>query len=226
MKTCLAAAVLCTFLFAGCASNQKETAKPIHQRPWVGGKFETVPTPRAIRTQSSPVIGKEAPLVMAAPEGTPLHRAGLEEGDLILAIDGRRVRSTREVHKAVEKAAQKGGSAATFTLYREGKILEKTVTPGTERFQHVGMVTFGLRFSSHLSFDLWPNPDFSLVALGYDENHERLDLRDPKSRYLRGLQAEGGPEQVDGAGLRSEEGWEFWLGPFGLQKRKTIVAQE
>ena len=126
---------------------------------------------------------------------------------------------------------QHGASASTFTIYRDGELLEKSVTPGTERFQEIGIFTFGIGLSSHLTLDLLPNPDFSLVALGFEQEHDRLNLSDPKSDYLRHLQdlaaaASGQTNQQPSASLRSDEGWKFWLGPFCLERRKTILAQE
>jgi hypothetical protein len=84
---------------------------------------------------------------------------------------------------------------------------------------------------------LFPNSDFSLVALGFEQEHDRPYLNDPKAIYLRHLAAQDTSEaappnqtnevaQVANTPLRSDEGWKFWLGPFSLERRNSILSQE
>jgi hypothetical protein len=89
-------------------------------------------------------------------------------------------------------------------------------------------VAFALAFTTQFNVDLFPNPDFSLGPIGFETKDDRLDLRDPKSKYLKELAANNGrPKTQEGwEGLRSDEGWKFWLGPLWLTGNKTILSQE
>jgi len=216
---------LLSVLFCGCASSKK-TAKtePIFERPWIGGRYEMVWTPKSAQT-NSPSYGKHSALISTLHTNSPLQKAGLQETDLILAVNGEKVRTEKQIHKAVKKT---GTSPATFTIYRNGEILEKSVTPGRERFQNWRAIMFGLGLSTRWEFKLWPTPDFSLVALGFDEEPKRLDLQDSKSKfYLAEKARQGQPENQDGwIGLLSDEGRKTWLGPIAFEKRRVIVSQE
>jgi membrane-associated protease RseP (regulator of RpoE activity) len=224
MKKLVLTATACAALFCGCAHHKEAKTRPIFQRPWVGGHFETVPTPTSVRTNHSH-FGKHGALLGRIQKDTPLAKAGLQESDLILAVNGSKVRFTEQIRKAVEKNAV---GASTFTIYRNGELLEKSVTPGVERFQKINMFAVALSLSTHINVDVYPNPDFSLVALGFEKKLERLDLSDPKSKYLMNLAAsERKGETKDGwEGLSSEEGWRFWLGPIWLSQTKSILSQE
>ena len=181
-------------------------------------------TPRSARTNSE-IYGKHSALISTLHTNSPLQKAGLQETDLILAVNGEKVRTEKQIHKAVEKT---GANPAAFTIYRDGEILEKSVTPGKERFQNWRAIMFGFGLSTRLEFKLWPTPDFSLVALGFEEEPKRLDLQDSKSKfYLAERTRQGQPENQDGwTGLRSDEGWRTWLGPIAFEKRRVIVSQE
>src|SRR4051812_41668514 len=161
-------------LLCGCASNQtKQEAKKIYERPWIGGAFERVANPAAVGTNAQH-FGKHGLLITRAREDTPLTKAGLQEGDLLVAVNGTNVRDESNFRKLVERA---GPEPLKLTVYRAGEISEKTIAPGLERFQIVHNIMFALPLSPHLDFDLYPNPDFSLVALGYNHKDKRLDLR-------------------------------------------------
>jgi len=202
------AAGLIVALCAGCASGEKK-AKTIHERSWIGGSFEVVPTPKEARAKQ---FGRFAPLVTRVAPESPLGQAGVREGDLALAIDGKTMRNEKSVGKALENAA---ANAITVTVYRGGEFQDVVVRPGVERYQDWGFLAFGLSFSPNLSFDLYPNPDFSLVALGFDRESTRVQFADPKTKYLRAIK-----------GNLDEEGWKAWLGPVSLAKRKRILSQE
>lgn len=203
-------------LLCGCSSNKSE-AKKIYERPWIGGKFESVSTPASVRTNQ---FGKHGVLLTRVYEGTPLAQAGLREGDLALAVNGKNVRHPKDLEKLV------GTAPITFTIYRAGEISEKAITPGVERFEKHNSIAFGIKLATRFEIDLWPSPDFSLVALGFSNERERMELRDPKSKYLLELKAAQNPKDSSWTGLGSDERWKFWLGPLEWAQAKMIVSQE
>jgi membrane-associated protease RseP (regulator of RpoE activity) len=227
MKNGIVLGVICASVFlSGCASSKKEAVatKPIFERPWIGGHFEMAYTPRSARTNTA-IAGKYGALISNLHTNAPLQKAGLQESDLVLAVNGKKVRTERDIHQRVEKT---GMNPATFTVYREGAVLEKSVTPGKELYQNWRAVIFALGLGTHFDVKLWPSPDFSLVALGYDEEPKRLDLEDATSKfYIAENKRNGNPGEKEGwLGLRSEEGWKTWLGPISFEKRRMIVSQE
>lgn len=61
---------------------------------------------------------------------SPASRAGLRVDDLIFQVDGRTVRSTEELDRAIE--AMKPGVAVVFTVKRGDNIIKAKLTPETE----------------------------------------------------------------------------------------------
>lgn len=210
-------------LLCGCASsNSKPQAKKTYDRPWIGGSFERVATPASVRTNAQHFAG-HAMLLTRVREETPLAQSGLREGDLVLAVNGQNIRFEKDLLKIVD---HNDSSPLRLAIYRHGEILEQSVTPGTERFQKIHNIAFGLGISTHLVFDLFPNPDFNLVALGYDSQGKRLDLRSASARY-RIDQGELTRASKDGwQGLHSDEGWRAWLGPLSVSENNLIISQE
>jgi serine protease Do len=64
-------------------------------------------------------------LVQSVQEGTPAERAGLQHGDVILAVDGRPIENTRELINYV--SAQGPEATVTLDVLRDGKRVEKRV---------------------------------------------------------------------------------------------------
>jgi hypothetical protein len=111
-------------------------------------------------------------------------------------------------------------------VYRAGQLSDKSISPGVERFQKIHHVIFGIGISSHLEFDLFPNPDFSLVALGFDSSGKRLDLNDAAVKYRTEQGEYVAADKGGWQGIQSDEGWKAWLGPFALSENKMIISQE
>lgn len=210
---CLTAAA---FLLCGCASNKPEV-KTIHTRPWIGGEFETAPTPRVAREKGFKSNGA---LVTRAGAETPLANAGIQEGDLALAVNGDKVGSDWTLRKKLSNATSE---PLQLTILRGDEIREIQITPGVEEFQYINHIAFGLGLSPNFEIDLFPNPNFSLIALGIDSDPKRLDLSGPKGKHLKSMLAEKGEDAW--SGVRSSEGWRTWLGPFSYSKNKVIVSQ-
>ncbi len=67
--------------------------------------------------------------IAAVQSGSPAEEAGLREGDVVVAVDGRRVRSSGELVAAV--GARDPGDAVTLTVTRDGEDRDVEVTLGT-----------------------------------------------------------------------------------------------
>jgi len=63
-------------------------------------------------------------LVASVAKGTPAEKAGLKEGDFIVAVDGKAVRNVNELRNRV--AQIKPGTAVKLSIYRDGR--KRTVT--------------------------------------------------------------------------------------------------
>lgn len=223
MRAQIALTIIATLALCGCASGEKKAAtKKIYERPWIGGSFERVSTPAMVRTNGQNFAG-HGMLVTRVREETPLAKAGVVEGDLLLSANGKNVRFERDLQKIVDSAS---AGPIAINVYRDGQIFEKRITAGVERYQNMHHVAFGIGFSTHFDIDIYPNPDFSLIAVGYDSKGKRLDLRDAVAKY-RTAQGEYYRDDKDGwQGLSSAEGWRTWLGPFAVSENKLIISQE
>jgi membrane-associated protease RseP (regulator of RpoE activity) len=224
MRAQIALSIIATLALCGCASGEKKTqTKKIYQRPWIGGSFERVTTPVSVRTNAQQHFAGHGLLVTRVREETPLAKAGIAEGDLLLKVNGNDMRFEHDLAKAIDNA---GSEPIAINIYRDGQISEKTITPGVERYQNMHHVAFGIWLSTHFDIDIYPNPDFSLIALGYDSKGKRLDLRDAVAKY-RAAQGEYYHEAKEGwQGLASAEGWRTWLGPIAVSENKLIISQE
>jgi membrane-associated protease RseP (regulator of RpoE activity) len=162
-------------------------------------------------------------LVTRVREESPLAKAGIVEGDVLLRINDTNVRFEQDLQRVVDRA---GATPLSIELFRDGEITEKSVTPGVERYQKIHHMIFALGLSTHFEIDLLPTPDFSLVALGFDSKGKRLDLRDAAAKY-RIARGEYYRDDKDGwQGLSSAEGWKAWLGPLAVSENKLIISQE
>lgn len=87
-------------------------------RGWLGVVIQEI-TPEIAET-----IGvKEGILVAQIAPGSPAERAGLKVGDIIVAVDGEKVREVRELQFRIMKTPP--GTEVTLTIIREGK--EQTI---------------------------------------------------------------------------------------------------
>ncbi len=70
-------------------------------------------------------------IVGASPDG-PARRAGLNEGDILLAVDGHEVMTLADFYRCLW-AVGPAGSDVTLTLNREGDVFDVTVTTRDRR---------------------------------------------------------------------------------------------
>jgi len=153
-------------------------------------------------------------LITRLQTNAPAARSGLREGDMIGQIDGQTVNTLPHFRHSIDDS--RPGKSLALTIFRDGKTIQDNVIVGRELFKADHAIAIGLLFAHE--FDPWPNPDFSLVALGFKRQHQRVDLDSPESRFERSFHA------ADGS-LHSREGWEVWLPVASFSSRKTIVSQ-
>ena len=164
----LGAAIL---LSAGCAT-KNPAEKSVHQRGWIGGEYKLARQPRwmgrwdTIDAFPGRLKDKQRTgiLVTALSCNTPARMAGLQEGDLILEFDHQPVTRLADFRRTIDRLEP--GTSLPVNVYRNGETIESTVCVGRETFREQGnfMITLPPIFRE---LDLWPNPDFSLVVLGY-----------------------------------------------------------
>lgn len=85
-----------------------------------------VPVPRRL-ARALDVLNDRAACVVATMPGGPASEAGLGEGDLIVAADGRIVSGVDDLHRALARLPQ--GRAVTLGIVRGDRLLEVVVSP-------------------------------------------------------------------------------------------------
>ena len=96
------------------------------------------------------------PHVVSLDEGYPAKEAGLEEGDLIIKVDGNPIYSNNQL---VDAIGQKEGAAVTVSILRGSEHLDYTITPALdgERYR------IGIELPSPITLRQYTNP---IQALG------------------------------------------------------------
>jgi hypothetical protein len=193
----------------GCSTAPKE--KPVHQRAWIGGEYKKVRTlPEPLRAER-----KAAILVTALSSNTPARLAGVREGDLVLELNHKPMTKLKDFRAIIDHSEP--GTTLPVKVHRNGESMDYQVVVGRETYRHWG--TFMIAWPPIMkSPDLWPNPDFSLIALGYGTQHDRAELGSVESSYYRNCDAKNyHPWNGD---------WDFWLVIFRVAKSKEILSQE
>lgn len=88
-------------------------------RPWVGIGLQDL-TPDLIKSFN--LKDKEGALISQVYEGSPAEKAGLKVGDVIIEIDGKKIKSSQDVVREVLK--KQVGQKAQFVLMRDGNRVE------------------------------------------------------------------------------------------------------
>ena len=182
--------LLAAALTTACASGPR----PVHERGWVGGDLLAVVDgndwlgPWHPGVAYEPVVGmpqgvagRRALLVREAHADTPLGRAGLLPGDLLLEIVGEEVGSALELHERVEDIAP--GVVVTARVWSAGEVRDVPVTVGRERYERVGSLAIGIGFPFWSPvLDVWPFDDgidiLGLLVLKHDPvRRQAVDVR-------------------------------------------------
>lgn len=92
-------------------------------RPFLG--IQTADVTPSLATRYDLAV-KEGLLVLAVERGTPASRAGLQQGDVVTAIEGERLHNTRELRAILDR--HKPGDTLRLTIVRSGKQSTVAVT--------------------------------------------------------------------------------------------------
>lgn len=201
------------FMLAGCAS---EKAKTMSQRGWIGGDYVLASRPTTwVRLCNSPGIAGTLPKSVPATQkvaiqitglatNTPGYLAGLYPGDFVFELNHRPVTSLQAFRRTIDRSAP--GSLLAVKAWRDGQIAEYQVPVGREKYKDGGCFSVTLPTVVH-RWDLWPDPGFSLVLVGYEPNP--------------GLRRELGR-----ANEAYDENWSAYLVFMEVSSGKRVVAQE
>jgi S1-C subfamily serine protease len=117
--------------FAIAVNTAKQTAAQLIaygrvRRSRIGVMCQTIVLPRAISRRHD-LLEETAVLVAEVTPGGPAERAGLREGDLLVAVNGAPLASVDDLH--VWLTGEKLGAALTVTVIRDETALEIEVRP-------------------------------------------------------------------------------------------------
>jgi S1-C subfamily serine protease len=97
------------------------------RRSRLGAAVQTVPLPRRVVDRHDLAVNSGV-LIVAVEEGGPASRAGVEEGDVVVAFDGRPVSGLDDLHRLLTE--DRVGRRASFDLIRGGSMLALDIIPG------------------------------------------------------------------------------------------------
>ncbi len=198
------------FLPAGCSSN-----KTILQRGWIGGDYVLARHDAAWqRMSNSPGVSgtlpesvhaqKSAIEITGLATNAPARMAGLRSGDFVLELNHEPVTSLQAFRHTIDHSAP--GTLLPVKAYHDGQFTEIQVPVGREKYRSGGCFSITLPTVVH-RWDLWPNPGFSLVCVGYEPN--------PGLRHELGKTHEV-----------YDENWSAYLGIIEVSSGNRITAQE
>ena len=101
--------------------------KPAGERVWIGVTFDSIDSATAA-VQIGVAPDTRGAAVVAIFADSPASKAGLREGDVVVAIDGRPVRSTAAISKAL--GAHKPGDSVVLDVVDQSGPRRVTVTVG------------------------------------------------------------------------------------------------
>ena len=105
-------------------------------------------------------------MVTQVATNTPAALAGLETGDQIVELNHHPVNTLSRFRRIIDRTQP--GTGLALKLYRDGRFVDCTVSVGREKYRPGGCLT--LAFPTVVIRDLWPNPGFSFVLVGYQPN--------------------------------------------------------
>lgn len=136
-------------------------------RPWLGVQVVGV-TPEDAEAFGLPAV--TGVVVQAITDGGPANRAGLEQGDVIVSVDGRPILSGGDLQERV--AVLDPGQRASLGVYRNGheRAIEVRLgeSPGTSTKRPTAAQAPGRSTAEGLGISLRPLDRQMADALGYD----------------------------------------------------------
>jgi len=201
---------------AGCAT---EKNRPLSERGWIGSQYALARHQTFLRmlaadtgvvnrsAKSLPPDRKAAVLLTHLGTNSPAALAGLREGDFVVELNHQPVGSLQQFHRVIDRTLPV--AQLPIRVFRDGQFLDYTAAVGREKYRPGGCLTLAFPTVVH-GWDLWPNPGFSFVVLGYEPNP--------------GLREElnGDPKKHD---VYDEEHVVF-LACVQVSKGKLVVSQE
>ncbi len=109
---------------AANVTEQLKTGKKV-SRGWIGV------TMQELTENAAKALGLEkaqGALISSVMENEPAAKAGVKAGDVIIAVDGKKVDDSAALLRAI--AGQKPGAKTTVTVWRDGKEVDLTITLG------------------------------------------------------------------------------------------------
>lgn len=207
---------LMAILAAGCASQK---SKPLAQRGWIGGeyglsqrrsfmtRFDNGPGLVGNLPKSLAETQRVAIKVMHLNTNAPAAMAGLCKDDFIVELNHEPVTSLGAFRRTIDQSEP--GTTLMVKAWRDGKFVEYSIPVGREKYRSGGI--FFLNFPTVVHrWDLWPNPGFSLICIGYEP--------DPGLRYDIADKPEG--TQV------YDQKWDAYLVFLELSKGERVTSQE
>jgi hypothetical protein len=200
---------------------------PTAPRGWIGGDFKQVESKPPFTAPPNTQTIWPLPLDIAKRQkgavfvtrvfpNTPLALAGIRGGDVILAVNGRKINYLASFRKTVEAA--QSGETLRLTVYREAAITDFQVAVGQEVYSptETRSACIGLFFDPEV--DLWPDSDFDILGwLGYQQWDNHTDLASPECIYANQVS----PEKASGPGC----GWAIYLGPVRFLCQRKVIEQ-
>jgi serine protease Do len=99
------------------------------ERGWLGVSVQDQGGPEETRSpRGAAASGQRGVLVAGVERGSPAARAGVRQGDVVVAINGERIETSRALVRTI--AAVQPGQSVRLTLLRDGRSTELTVQVG------------------------------------------------------------------------------------------------
>jgi hypothetical protein len=198
------------------------------ERGWIGGDLTQVesarpifagpPRDRTIRALPRTVaaVQKRAVFVSSLNEDTPLADAGVREGDLIVSLKGKPVKSLTSFQRTIDASAP--GTQLNLKTYRDDTYENRRITIGQETLDEKGHGYLALGLFIEMQADLFPDPNFNLLGLlGFQQWDDHIDLQSVEQEYVR--RTEGIRD------AKPSRGWSLYLGPVRIGHMRNIVEQ-